>query len=120
MSRLTYSLAALLLGVAASTSGFASPQDAKASAASTGQVLSRDTIDPSGRMLKMGYSTAMPSDAANMAAAGVSSYGTAAAGKPDGIVKFLEDLPQSKGFTLLAAVGVIFVIARRRLSAQKY
>lgn len=119
MNRLTYSLAALLLGVAASTSSFASPQDAVARAVSAGQVFKHDSFDPAGRMVKAAYAVGLPADAATGSLNEPGYRGNTPASR-SGLIHFLEELPQSKGFTLFAAVGVIFVIAKRRLAARKF
>lgn len=118
MNKLTYSLTALLLGVAASTASVASPQDAVARATSAGQVFKHDAFDASGHLLKTSYAAGLSADA-HVPSLNETIF-RAAPTERGVLVQFLEELPQSKAFTLMAAVGVIFVIARRRLAARKY
>ena len=127
MNRLTYSLAALLLGVAASSTAFASPQDVHASALSAGQAFGRDSFESSlasmgstgssPRTVKVGYAPLQTESSANLL--GGSAYAVnSASNKRDNVSS--EELPQNKTLTFLAGVAVIIVIAKRRLSARKF
>ncbi|APW37486.1 hypothetical protein RD110_10035 [Rhodoferax koreense] len=95
----------------------ASPQDAMARAVTAGQAFKHDAFDPSGRMVKASYVGGISSDASTGSLNEPGYRGNAPAAR-GGLIQFLEGLPQSKGFTLMAAVGVIFVIAKRRLAAR--
>jgi hypothetical protein len=126
MNRLTYSLAALLLGVAASTTAFASPQDVHASALSAGQAFGRDSFESpisslattgsSPRTVKVGYASLQTESSANLL--GSTSYAVnSTSNKRDSAAS--EELPQNKTLTFLVGAAVIFVIAKRRLASRK-
>lgn len=121
MNRLTYPLAALLIGIAASTSAIASPQDAHARAVSASQTFGRDSFDTSAagsaRLVRAGYSPVQGDASGNVATR------TAFAANTPSITHentANDDVPQNKALTLLAGIAVIVVIAKRRLSARKF
>ena len=127
MNRLTYSLAALLLGVAASSTAFASPQDVHASALSAGQAFGRDSFESSlasltstgssPRTVKVGY-TPLQTEASASLLGGTSYAANSASNKRDSATS--EEVPQNKTLTFLAGVAVIIVIAKRRLAARQF
>jgi hypothetical protein len=118
MNRLKSSLAALLLGVAACNSVLASPQDAKARAVSTGHAFGHALLDHPGGMVRTSFSSANAGDGSR-STLGDGNFASSARAVPQkNIIQVLEELPQSRLFTLLAAVGVLFVIAKRRLAAD--
>ncbi|MDB5893220.1 MAG: hypothetical protein JWQ88_751 [Rhodoferax sp.] len=119
MNRLPSSLAALLLGVAACTSVLASPTDATVRAIPTPHAFGQNLMDHPGGMVRTSFSTSNGNDSGR-SKMDQSSFG-AVSQPSDGnmLIQFLEDLPQSRLFTFLAAVGVLFVIAKRRLAAEQ-
>ena len=71
-------------------------------------------------MVRTSFSTANAGDGnrSKLGDNGFSRADQAEQGGQNSLIQFLEDLPQSRLFTLLAAVGVLFVIAKRRLAAE--
>lgn len=122
MNRLIYPLTAVLLGVVASAAASASPQDAPARALTASQSVVRESFDSgsssANRMVKVAY---LPVQADASAPSSVLSNPSFAGGtsKARDTVAAHEELPQNSALTFLAGAAVIFVIAKRRLSARK-
>jgi hypothetical protein len=123
MNRLIYPLTALLLGVVASTTASASPQDAPARALVASQSLGRDSFDSSSssspRLVKVAYLPVQADAASSSSVLSNPAFSGGTSKSRDGAAAGHEELPQNKGLTFLAGAAVIFVIAKRRLSARK-